>query len=161
VLLSVARDAPRGDTRADLAELAGEVEQRWRGTLAAQGRPLQVALRASEPVVRAAPAVLGQVLEVLLDNAATHGAGAVSLTVRDADGSIAVDVGDEGDGFAGDAEAAFARRSGSGDGHGIGLALARALVQAEGGRLVVTRAAPAPVLTVLLASSSPGGGEPG
>jgi K+-sensing histidine kinase KdpD len=112
-------------------------------------------------VARAAPAVLGQVLEVLLDNAATHGAGAVSLTVRDADGSIAVDVGDEGDGFAGDAEAAFARRSGSGDGHGIGLALARALVQAEGGRLVVTRAAPAPVLTVLLASSSPGGDEPG
>ncbi|MEA2280084.1 MAG: hypothetical protein QOK21_691 [Solirubrobacteraceae bacterium] len=161
VLLAVARDTPRGDARADLAALADEVEQRWRGALAAEGRPLRIAIRASEPVVRAAPAVLDQVLDVLLANAARHGGGAVSLTVREADGSIAVDVGDEGAGFAGDAEAAFARRSGSGDGHGIGLALARALVHAEGGRLLVTRAAPAPVLTVLLARRSRGADAPG
>jgi signal transduction histidine kinase len=158
VLLSVARDVPRGDARADLAALADEIEPRWRGMLAAAGRPLRIAVRAPEPVVRAAPAVLEQVLDVLLGNAVTHGAGAVSLTIRDADGWIAVDVADEGAGFAGDAEAAFVRRAGSGDGHGIGLALARALVHAERGRLVVTRAAPAPVLTVLLSRTSPGGG---
>jgi len=153
VLLSVARDAPRGDAVTDLAALTDAIEHRWRGPLAREGRPLRVAIRSDRPAARAAPGVLDQVLEVLVANAALHGRGAVTLTVRDADGSVAVDVGDEGQGFAGDVEAAFARRarSGTADGHGIGLALARALVQGEGGQLLVARAAPRPLLTVLLA----------
>jgi signal transduction histidine kinase len=84
----------------------------------------------------------------LVENALQHGAGPVAITVREAGDALAVDVADAGPGFAGDPDAAFARREG--DGHGIGLALARSLVQAEGGRLLVTRAAPEPVLTLLL-----------
>ena len=78
-----------------------------------------------------------------------HGRGAVTLTVRDVDGWLALDVADEGAGFAGDPEHAILRRP-RGDGHGIGLALARELAHAEGGRIVVTSAGPAPVLTLLL-----------
>jgi signal transduction histidine kinase len=147
-LLAVARDTSVSDAQADLGELADELRQRWHGPLARDGRPLRVAVEAPERIARASPRVIGEALNVLLENALEHGAGPVSITVREAGDALAVDVADAGQGFRGDPEIAFTRRSG--DGHGIGLALARSLVQAEGGRLIVTRAAPEPVLTVLL-----------
>jgi signal transduction histidine kinase len=151
-LLAVARDAPRRDGATNLAALVDELTLRRRGALAADGRPLQVRTSASDPVTSASARVIGEALEVLLDNAGRHGAGAVTLTIRDAGTFLAIDVGDEGPGFAGDPENAFTRRAGAdaGDGHGIGLALARSLVVAEGGQLLVTRAGPHPVLTMLL-----------
>ena len=91
-------------------------------------------------MARVSGPVLNEILEVLIDNAYRHGAGAVAIHVREASGSLAVDVADRGAGLPGSTEAAFARRSGNG--HGIGLALARSLAEAEGGRLTVTRAAP-------------------
>jgi signal transduction histidine kinase len=147
-LLAVARDTPGRDVRADLALLADGIEARWHGPLARTGRPLRVVVAAPEHVARASPRVIGEALDVLVENALQHGEGPVTVTVRQAGAALAVDVADAGGGFDGDPEAAFARRAG--DGHGIGLALARSLVQAEGGRLLVTRAAPEPVLTVLL-----------
>ncbi|MEA2359229.1 MAG: hypothetical protein QOI62_2489 [Solirubrobacteraceae bacterium] len=160
-LLSVARDAPRTDARTDLARLLEDVRARWHGALAAEGRPLRVVERAVRPVAASAEGVVSEILDVLVANAERHGAGAVSLTVRDVDGGLAVDVADEGPGFEGDPELAFARHgSGSGAGagvapgaagHGIGLALARSLAEAEGGRLTVSRPGPGPVLTLLLA----------
>jgi signal transduction histidine kinase len=96
--------------------------------------------------------VIDEILDVLLDNARVHGRGAVTLTVRDVDGWLALDVADEGAGFSGDPDRAMTSRAHAG-GHGIGLALARELAQAEGGRIVVTSAGPRPVLTLLLARS--------
>lgn len=161
-LLAVARDAPRRERTADLAAVADALAARWREPLAAEGRPLHVEIvdpsagSPARPVARASPDVLGEVLDVLVGNAHRHGAGEVSVTVRPTLGSLAIDVADEGPGFAGDPADAFRRRAPTaGDGHGIGLALARSLVDAEGGRLVVTRAAPHPVLTVLLPSGKP------
>ncbi|MEA2256853.1 MAG: hypothetical protein QOG35_2898, partial [Solirubrobacteraceae bacterium] len=150
-LLSLARDAPRADARTDLARLLEDVRARWHGALAAEGRPLRVVERAARPVAAAAEGVVSEILDVLVAYAARHGAGAVSLAVRDIEGGLAVDVADEGPGFDGDPEPAFARRASDGGGHGIGLALARSLAEAEGGRLTVTRAGPGPVLTLLLA----------
>jgi len=147
-LLAVARDTER-DATADLVVLVDEVAGRWRPQLAAESRPLRVRIEARTAVVRASPAVLTEVLDVLLDNARRHGAGAVEVTVRATSGSLAVDVADEGPGL--DVpDAAFSRRRAAADGHGIGLALARSLAHAEGARLVVSRAVPHPIFTVLM-----------
>jgi signal transduction histidine kinase len=154
-LLSVARDAPRHTEPVDLVALAEEAESRWRGTLAAANRPLFVRAVGSDLTVRASPQVLTEILDVLLGNAVTHGAGEVTVTVRETPGSVAVEVADAGAGFAMDPEEAFARRAGAGDGHGIGLALARSLALAEGGRLDVTHAGPGPVIRLLLPAERP------
>jgi signal transduction histidine kinase len=150
-LLAVARDVPRSDTATDLTALVDDAEARWRGPLAAAGRPLRTVVLAADPVASASAGVIAEIVDVLIDNSRGHGAGAVTVTVRDAGGSLAIDVADEGPGFAGDPEAAFRRRGErDADGHGIGLALARSLAEAEGGRLRVARAGPSPQVTLLL-----------
>jgi signal transduction histidine kinase len=160
-LLALARDAPVGDggRRVELATLLDEAEARWRGPLAAAGRPLAIEMGPTGAQAMAAPAVLREILDVLLDNALAHGSGVVTMGVRDAGRGLAIDVSDEGAGFEGDPERAFTRRASGGDaggGHGIGLALARDLALADGCRLVVTRAFPKPIVTVLL-PRPPGG----
>jgi signal transduction histidine kinase len=149
-LLSVARDARRPGEVADLTALVDDAESRWRDVLAAEARPLRSRSTARPTTARASRRVVDEILDVLLDNAHVHGQGAVTLTVRDVDGWLALDVADEGAGFSGDPELAMTSRPRS-DGHGIGLALARELAHAEGGRIVVTSAGPRPVLTLLLA----------
>ena len=149
-LLSVARDARRAGEVADLAALIDDAESRWRDVLAAEARPLRSRGTARPANARASRRVVDEILDVLLDNAHVHGRGAVTLTVRDVDGWLALDVADEGAGFTGDPESAMTSRVHR-DGHGIGLALARELAHAEGGRIVVTSAGPQPVLTLLLA----------
>jgi signal transduction histidine kinase len=151
-LLSVARDARRPGEVADLAALVDDAESRWRDVLAAEARPLRSRGTARPANARASRRVIDEILDVLLDNARVHGRGAVTLTVRDVDGWLALDVADEGAGFSGDPDRAMTSRAHAG-GHGIGLALARELAQAEGGRIVVTSAGPRPVLTLLLARS--------
>ena len=151
-LLAVARDAPRGEARADLLALADQAERAWRPKLASDGRPIRVRAGVAQLTAAAAPGVIAQILEVLIDNADRHGSGAITLGVREVGGWAAVDVGDEGSGFGADPEAAFRRRQtpADGEGHGIGLALARSLAEAEGGSLAVSRSGPGPVVTLLL-----------
>jgi signal transduction histidine kinase len=144
-LLSLARDSPQRDVEARLGPLFDLLERDWRGAFAAEDRPLRVA--SGEHTVRAASAVVHEVLDVLLANALAHGRGATTMTSR-RDGAWAfVDVTDEGPGFS-DPATAFERRAG--EGHGIGLALASALAHAEGGRLFITRPGPRPVVTLAL-----------
>jgi signal transduction histidine kinase len=152
-LLAVARDAQPGTATADLAALLDGAERRWRGPLAADGRPLRVLVTAADPVARAAPRVVDEILDVLLANAHRHGDGPVTATVRDAAGWLAVEVADEGQGFSVAPEEAFARRAGSNGGHGIGLALARSLAHAEGGRVEIVDAGRHPVVRLLVPSA--------
>jgi signal transduction histidine kinase len=150
-LLAVARDEPRGHATSDLTQLLDAVERHWHGPLAADGRPLELRLPAGARVeAAAAPEVVREVLDVLLGNAHAHGQGRVTLTVSEVEGWPAVDVADEGPGFATDPEQAFARRSGEAREHGIGLSLARALATAEGGRLLVIAPGPHPTVRLIL-----------
>jgi signal transduction histidine kinase len=160
-LLALARDVGPPRERLDVPALLAEVEGRWHGTLAVAGRPLRVVVESGLPPVDASTAALRHVLDVLIENAAEHGAGTVTVRARPTAGALAVDVADEGPGPSPSGGDLFRRRSESAHGSGIGLALARSLADAEGGRLVLSRPGPAPCFTVLLpeADSASGQGE--
>jgi len=153
-LLALARDAPSARTPADLPTLLDELRGGWAQPLREAGRTLRLSVAPGLPDTRASAAATRQILDVLLANATRHGAGTVKVTAREADTAVAVDVADEGAGVHVPAAELFRRRTGRAAGHGIGLALARALAEAEGGRLVLSRAAPAPVFTLLLPARS-------
>jgi len=159
-LLAVARDAPRDRELVDLREVLRTLEGIWGGALAATGRPLRIVFETTAAAGGASGAVVRETLGVLLENATLHGAGEVTVTVRETGGWLAVDVADEGCGLPVDAGDVFARRSGTEAEHGIGLALARSLAHAEGGQLVVSRAGPQPVLTLLLPAAESAEGQP-
>jgi signal transduction histidine kinase len=150
-LLAVARDADRRDAVADLGALLDDAESRWRGALAAESRPLRVRVPAHAARARASGPVVREVVDVLIANAEHHGEGAVTLSLQEHDGWLALDVTDEGPGFA-EPERAFLRgaAAGNGPGHGIGLALARSLAEAEGGSLTIAEPGPRPTVRLML-----------
>jgi signal transduction histidine kinase len=147
-LLAVARGAPPGEQKTDLKRVVTELEARWHGPLAREGRPLHTVLDVDEPLAAISPAVLEEIVEVLMNNAWVHGKGRVTVAVRRLGDAFALEVSDQGPGFGPDAEAAF--RRGTGAGHGIGLALARSLAHAEGARLQVTRLGPSPTVSLFV-----------
>ncbi len=139
-LLRVARDGAAGQQVAlALGSFAQEHAQRWARAYAVQGRRIDVDVGPAL-VARASRGAAGQALEVLLENALRHGAGVVRVTgIRTDGGHVALDVHDEGAGVAADArESVFARGVSSAESTGLGLHLARNLVEADGGRLMLT-----------------------
>jgi signal transduction histidine kinase len=147
-LLALARDSGPHGRPLQVPELVEEVRAVWGPLLERQGRALAVDVPDDLPATGVSAAAVRQVIGVLLDNATAHGAGAVTLTVRDAGDALALDVADEGAGPA-DVDRLFVRGTDRDDGHGIGLALARTLAEAEGGRLRLRQPAP-PVFSLLL-----------
>jgi signal transduction histidine kinase len=147
--LALARDTRHDRVPTDVQQVLDEVERDWTGRPASAERPLRVMIDPDAPRCVASGTAVRQVLAVLLDNAATHGGGAVTVTARDASGALAIDVSDEGPGVSVPEGDLFVRRADTAAGHGIGLALARSLAEAEGGRLRLTSAHPA-TFTLLL-----------
>jgi signal transduction histidine kinase len=141
-LLAYAREARAGEAvDLDLAALIRRHAETWSVLYERAGRRLDV--DAGEPVpVHASPGALGQVLDVLLENALRHGAGRARISVADDPRRATVAVEDEGKGVSADMrESIFDRGESVGGGSGIGLHLARVLAVAEGGRLRVAPAA--------------------
>jgi signal transduction histidine kinase len=147
-LLQLARDTDRPAEPLHLTQLLGELSDTWGTKLAANRRALTVTEQPWVPASRASTASVRQILAVLLDNAVTHGTGAVTVTIRDAGNALAIDVANRGPAITVSSEQLFARRSPDAKGHGIGLALARRLAEAEGGRLGLTQTSP-PTFTLL------------
>jgi signal transduction histidine kinase len=149
-LLELARDTRRGDGGPlDVSALMAEIRRTWNERLSNAGRGLVIEADPQPPESAASASAARQVLNVLLDNAVTHGAGTVTVRVRDATGALALDVLDEGAALTIPESVLFARRTNAMTGHGIGLALARRLAEAEGGRLALSCADP-PTFTMLL-----------
>jgi signal transduction histidine kinase len=142
-LLAYAREARAGEAVAlDLADLARRHAATWTVLFRRAGRGLDVDAPASV-AVSASPGALGQVLDVLLDNALRHGAGRTRVSVWDDGRRARVAVEDEGAGIdAASTQAIFDRGSSAAGGSGIGLHLAQVLAAAEGGQLLLARHAP-------------------
>ena len=134
-LLLLARDAhhPRtSDCTATLSERA----QRWHRDLASDGRALLFEPGPDPIAVAMSNQAIGEIVDVLVNNARLHATGTVTLSVQRRAGFVTIAVADEGPGLA-DPNAAFRRRDTSATGAGIGLALARRLAEAEGAQLVL------------------------
>ncbi|MFE7245188.1 ATP-binding protein [Streptomyces sp. NPDC057580] len=151
-LLALARDVPER-TLLDVAALFTEARRRWWDDLAVAGRRLRVVVEDDLPPAVGSRQAACQVLDVLIANAASHGRGEVTVRARDAGEVLAVDVEDQGPGLP-EGQDVFARRP-AGEEHGLGLTLARSLVEAEGGRLFVSRRAPRPCFTWLIPRPNP------
>ena len=142
-LLGYARRARAGEATAmDLAETVRRHATTWQVLFRRAGRSLEVGAR--EPVgIHASPGAVGQVLDVLLDNALEHGQGDARVTVTQEADRARVHVEDDGQGVAAElAEDIFERGSSESGSTGIGLHLAQVLARAEGGELRLARAAP-------------------
>jgi signal transduction histidine kinase len=157
-LISLVRPPAGTAAPADLAGLVHDVSARWEAPLAVRGRRLVTAAGPDLPSGLAPPAAVRQILDVLIGNALWHGEGTVTIEAHEADGGVAIKVSDEGPGLAGEPDELLAGSAERADGHGRGLPLARSLAAAAGGSLVVRRAAPRPVFSLLLPATA--GGRP-
>jgi signal transduction histidine kinase len=112
-LLMLARNNQRRAAEPlDIAVLVDDLAQRWRGTGAGRDRPLRIDVAEPGPIGYLSGAGAGQILAVLLDNAAQHGRGAVTIAFPDAPPeAMAIDVIDEGVALVDDATELFQLRA--------------------------------------------------
>lgn len=151
-LLALTRDVVTDRQILPLDEILSAVQRSWGARLGVGGRSLLISgPTANDVVVHASRSAVEQILDVLVANAAQHGAGDVTIRVASSTGQgLAISVHDEGPGVVGDPKAVFERRVGTADSHGIGLALASTLATAEGGRLALDAAGPGPTFRLTL-----------
>ncbi|MET8132936.1 HAMP domain-containing sensor histidine kinase [Streptomyces sp. NPDC005251] len=141
-------------------QILREAERRWHGLFAQDGRRLVCDTAPDD--VRVPGGQVTEILDVLLDNAGTHGRGSVRVAVRDLDDALAFDVTDEGT-LTTEPVYLFARgHSGGEHGTGIGLALAADLALSLGGRLILANSDPTTfTLLVPARPEFPARGTPG
>ena len=145
-LLRIARaEAGAGARQSlDMSALVASVAEAYRPVAEEAGRSFEIDI-VPDLTMNGDPALLGRMIANLLDNAMTHGAGAIRVAL--AAGPVLV-VADEGPGVPAAERAAvldrFVRldRSRATPGTGLGLALVKAAAQAHGGSVVLGPAQP-------------------
>jgi signal transduction histidine kinase len=153
-LLNVARTGSTKErTVVDLTTLVDHQVADWQQRFAEKRRQVVVTTGITQPVL-ATPGLVGQVLNVLLENALRHGRGTVAILVQDS--SVVIE--DEGAGIGAERAATlFDRPTDHRSAHGRGLPLARRLAESDGGRLeLVHGRSPVFRLTLVPASVSTG-----
>jgi signal transduction histidine kinase len=124
--------------RVGVAELLGDLRERFSVRVAEAGRPLVVE-SANGLTVEGDRLRLEQALTNLVENAIEHGGGEITVRASEADAGVAIHVEDRGPGFAPDLiDRAFERfsqgdSSRGGDGTGLGLAIVEAIARAHRG----------------------------
>lgn len=130
-------------THVDLGRAVREHAAAWAALYARSGRTIRVQGDPDASAL-ASPGTIGQVIDVLLDNALRHGAGTSTIATTHTARFATISVEDEGPGVdpAG-ADTIFDRGATNGAGTGIGLHLARTLARGDGGSLRLVTGAPA------------------
>ena len=123
----------------DVADVLETVAGRFQSRAVSEQRDLSVTTDDDPLVVSADRPLLEQALANMVDNAFTHGAGRVTLTAEQRNGSAELHVLDEGAGFPADFLAhAFERFSRAqkttAEGSGLGLAIVETIAEAHDGR---------------------------
>ena len=152
-LLAVARRGSTGERAVvDLVDLVDDHIDDWRARFEVQRRQIVVTTGRASPV-HATTGLVGQIVNVLVENSLRHGAGTVAVLVE----GTGITIEDEGRGVADGAVASlFERPTDHQAAHGRGLALARRLAESDGGRLeLVTRDAARFRLSYLRAEQVP------
>lgn len=135
-LLAHARQASAGSAVAvNLGAVVYDHAARWRPLFGRAQRRFEV-VADKNVLVSASRGTVGQILDVLLDNALRHGRGAVKVQVTMNGRSGSVTVSDDGPGIPEElSDQIFERGDSRTGGTGIGLHLARTLAQADNGSL--------------------------
>jgi signal transduction histidine kinase len=135
-LLAHARQASASSAVAvNLGAVVHDHASRWRPLFGRAQRRFEV-VADKNVLVSASRGTVGQILDVLLDNALRHGRGAVKVQVATNGRSGSVTVSDDGPGIPDELSDQIFERGDSGTGGtGIGLHLARTLAQADNGSL--------------------------
>jgi two-component system OmpR family sensor kinase len=132
------RQLPLRREPVSVRDAAEQARERFADTARAAGRTIAVE---ADPALRvsADPDRLAQLLDALIDNALSHGAGTVTISAAAQGASVALHVTDAGPGFPADfRERAFDRfatadTGRAGAANGLGLAIVAALAEAHGG----------------------------
>lgn len=123
--------------------------QEWTPAFEEAGREISLTCERGI-LVEVSASAISQILNTLVENALTHGAGRVRVHVGRSGPSAVFTVADQGPGVPRElARVIFDRGHTSGAGTGLGLSVARATAEAVGGRLELTTVRP-PVFTCYL-----------
>lgn len=154
-LLALSRGRRLGDAvETDLNAQVGVAVERWSTHVRDSGREI-VHSPTTPLVARVITGPVQQVLDILIENACTHGRGTITAGATGNGKFLHVSVSDEGTDRP-DADAVFKRGSSAreGEGHGLGLAIADQLATSLGGYLKLSDAR---TTTFVLVLPCPGG----
>ena len=151
-LLTVARRGSSGErTELDLTAIVDHHVADWRDRFAERRRQVVVTTGIVLPVI-GTPGLVGQILNVVIENSYRHGAGTVAILVE----GTSVTIEDEGPGLPDDRVATlFDRPDDHRAAHGRGLALARRLAESDGGHLDLVSVRPASFRLTLMRAQQP------
>ncbi|HWJ98647.1 MAG TPA: HAMP domain-containing sensor histidine kinase, partial [Acidimicrobiales bacterium] len=137
-LLGLARGLRLGDAvDLDLNELVADVVERWQPQVEALGHDVNHDDRGPVPA-RVVPGPVVQILDVLIENAASHGVGPITVSARDAGKYVEIVVGDSGRRTFGNEIFSRGTSRKEGDAGGLGLTIAADLATTMGGYLKLT-----------------------
>lgn len=139
-------------SKIDVQEFVQRNVERWTARFEANDRKLEfscpkdlIALGTSE--------VQDLVISILLENSLQHGLGTTTVTAKDYQSWVLIEVSDQGEGVAEDIQGSLMSKGSTTGGNGLGLAWARAQVASDGGRLELRSIKPA-IFGIFLMSSS-------